>query len=96
MGRIVMAAGIWTGPGNIHAGRANAGNGIHAGYRGTVARMLPGFDSRALRFGHGGCWIVSNNHFIGHVVNGLSSMADFIFNSKEFRNVNCCGSSRKS
>jgi hypothetical protein len=40
--------------------------------------MFPGFDSRALQFGHGGCWIVSNNHFIGHAAVELSSMADFI------------------
>jgi hypothetical protein len=73
-----MTVEIRTGPGNNHAGRANAGNGIHAGYRGTVARMFPGFNSRALQFGHGGCWIVSNNHFIGHAAIELSSMADFI------------------
>ena len=58
--------------------------------------MFPGFDSRALQFGHGGCWIVFNNHFIGHAAIELSSMADFIFNSKEFRNANCCGSPGKS
>jgi hypothetical protein len=73
-----MTVEIRTGPGNQPCRPGQRGEWYSCGLSGTVARMFPGFDSRALQFGHGGCWIVSNNHFIGHAAIELSSMADFI------------------
>ena len=96
MGRFVMTVDSARGPATNHAGRANAGNGIHAGYRGTVARMFPGSIPGPCNSAMAVVGLFPTIISLGMLPLNSHPWPISFCNSKESGNVDCCGSSRKS